>query len=92
MTNREKLVTFIKKNGLKFTGVGSELNSECTILSGYADYCGVMDTEEVVQSVRTALPKSRGFETELSKVFDYAFRANYGNFWKTPAAKKQYIF
>ncbi len=82
---------FIKLNGLDFSGSGSTLNGNCVILAGYACY---LDLSFLVLSDLIAESKSYSpdFWVELEKVFDYAEKANYGAWWKTPEAIATYKF
>ena len=91
----EKLVKFIKENKLSFTGVGSELNSDCCIISGYADYCGITESEEIEEAIKKAHHRailSDDLKKELERVFEFAYGYNYGNYWKTDDAKLMYKF
>jgi len=84
---------FIRENELMFNSTGSGLNSDCTILSGFADYKGVNDINDLVKAVKIVRPDAtKGFELELERVFSFAYTANYGVWWKGKTAKKLYKF
>lgn len=87
----KKLEKFIKDNNLLFDSTDSGLNSDCTILAGYADYIEA-DVNDIITSIKKTSPKAKGYETEIERVFEYAQRNNYGEFWSKPEAKKMYIF
>jgi hypothetical protein len=91
--NLTKLKKFIKDNSLSFTGTGSDLNGNCTIIAGYADFLGETDDINIIKAIKEDFPGiSITILNEISRVFDFAYTYNYGNFWKTEAAKKQYKF
>ena len=83
---------FIKENNLMFNSTGSGLNSDCTILSGFADFKGVDDINVLIKIVKTVRPDAKDFENELQRVFDYAYNASYGIWWRGKTAKKLYKF
>lgn len=91
----KKLVKFIKENGLKFDGIGSALNSDCTIIGGFADHCGITNSGDIKSAVISALGKdglSIEAANEINRVFDFAYTYNYGNWWKNSEAKILYKF
>jgi hypothetical protein len=83
-----KIEKFIKENNLDFTGSGSDLNSNCCVISGYALYLELSFNELRGQMEGMA---SENWD-ELRRVFDYAEGANYGEFWTKEEAKSQYVF
>lgn len=92
----EIIEKFIKENKLTFTGTGSALNSDCTILSGFADFKGVTNGLvlcEYVEKARPGTMKGRvDAKKELLRVFEFAYKYNYGNYWKGVEAEKMYKF
>ena len=88
----EIIKKFIIDNKLTFSDTGSGLNSECCIIAGYADYLSVTDYEPVLDAINSTCPDASDFIDELERVMDYAWENNYGNFWNTAEAKKQYKF
>lgn len=92
----KKVKKFIEDNKLDFSGSGSELNGNCTTLAGFI--CYVLDEEPDFNSnadghnIIYELDFSVDADDELRRVFDYAYSSYYEKFWKTPAAKKEYIF
>jgi hypothetical protein len=92
----KKVKKFIEDNKLDFSGRGSELNGNCTTLAGFICYVLDEDPEEFYyknrEDIIDALDISSDAEEELRRVFEYAYNNNYEKFWKTPAAKKEYIF
>lgn len=96
MTQVEIVKKFIEDNKLDFSGRGSELNGNCTTLAGFI--CYVLDEDPDFNAnldghnIITDLDFSADSEKELRRVFEYAYGNCYEKFWKTPAAKKEYIF
>ena len=96
MTQVEIVKKFIEDNKLDFSGRGSELNGNCTTLAGFI--CCVLDKDpdNYLSShgyeIISELDISTDAAIELERVFDYAYNNYYEKFWKTPAAKKEYIF
>lgn len=91
MENKEKIENFIKNNHLHFSGFGSDLNSDCTIISGFALFSGV-EINELIDILSEQEEWSGEAEEELQRVFEFAENNNYGTFWSTEDAKKQYKF
>lgn len=96
MTQVEIVKKFIEDNKLDFSGRGSELNGNCTALAGFI--CYVLDEDPDFNSkadghnIIDELDFSVDANEELRRVFDYAYNSCYEKFWKTPAAKEQYVF
>jgi len=82
---------FIKDNELEFTGEGSSLNGNCTIIAGYACHKGMSEEYTFIQQFDVT-ELSKEAEKELRRVFSYAVSKNYGNYWKTKAAANLYKF
>lgn len=80
---------FIKDNKLDFSSAGSALNSNCTILAGYALHLGLelgeVDPEEEI------IPDADAW-SEFERVFNYAEANGYGAYWTSKDAKERYIF
>jgi hypothetical protein len=82
------LKEFIKENKLTFT-VG-ERNTNVTILCGYA-----LHIEATVEDCKNAIEEkyvSTELFQEIERVYEYANNNNYGDFWITETAQKQYTF
>ena len=93
MNKTETLKKFILANSLDFSGYDSDLNGVCTIISGYADYIGVKTTTPIEKAIiATHEGLSEDFKPELKRVFDFAYRYNYGRWWNTSRASKEYKF
>ena len=91
----DRLKKFIVDNGLTFTGTGSGLNGNCTIISGYTDFLGGFTAEDIIKAVQAATGGSEvsaPAALEIKRVYDFAFTYNYGNWWKLPEAKRLYKF
>lgn len=75
---------FIKDNNLSLTETNSALNSTFTILCGYACH---LDIEEdlLVEIIDKIKPLSRDEEKQLRKVYYYASKNSYKDFWKEEA-------
>jgi len=91
-----KIEKFIIDNKLDFTSLGSDLNSNCTILAGYACYLELdwTDLQEAINSCEKDIKGTSwwNFDDELKRVFTYANDNMYGMYWKSDEAKKTYIF
>jgi hypothetical protein len=88
----EILKTFIRDNELTFSDTGSGLNSECCIIAGFADHIGVENYGPIISAINSECLEASDYQAELERVVEYAWENNYGNFWNTPEAKKQYKF
>jgi len=84
-----KIEQFIDDNGLDFTSYGSDLNSNCCILAGYACYLG-LSFSELCEQADIAITDNE--YDELRRVFEYAENNNYGDWWKHDEAKSMYKF
>jgi hypothetical protein len=84
-----KIQKFIDDNRLGFSSEGSGLNSNCTVISGYALHIGL----ELFDDLYNEMPimTNDGYE-ELQRVFEYAKDNNYEKYWTTPDAKGRWIF
>ena len=91
---KEKVEKFIVDNKLEFNDSTSGLNGNCTPLAGFICYLineedmSISDGNEIIES----LGLSSEAETELERVFDFAWYAGYEDFWKTEDAKETYVF
>jgi hypothetical protein len=89
----DQIKDFIENNNLDFSGSGSELNSVCTIISGYALHIGIDNVDTLIDIVNSHFPYGTFVEQkELERVFKFAKGANYGKWWLSPDAKKMYKF
>lgn len=96
----EKIKEFVKLNYEKLTFVGSisAVNSSCTIITGYADFIGLANDIDGELSIIRGIEAGIGqtlegdVKEELSRVFDFTYRYNYGNWWKSRDAKREYQF
>ena len=90
----KKVKKFIVDNKLEFNDSDSGLNGNCVILAGFLCYLLVkegkveLDGLNLIQSLELP-PKA---ETELERVFEFAWAAGYEDFWETEDAKEEYIF
>jgi len=90
-TIEQKLEQFIRDNNLRFTE--GQRNSDAVKLSGYALHLGVLDVNLLLDIVENTCEDCNiDYREELDRVFDYAKYNNYGKWWSTEAAKKQYKF
>lgn len=89
-----KLQQFIVDNKIDLSGTGSELNGNCVILAGFLCYLLVKEDKVELDGfdIIRSLELSPEAETELERVFKYAWAASYENFWETEDAKEEYIF
>jgi hypothetical protein len=98
MEKKETLKKFVIDNKLDFSGSGSDLNGNCTILAGFTLFLNIegdsSDILDIVSEIET-IPDSvftAELNEEFERVYDFAKSNNYGKFWNTEMAKKQYIF
>lgn len=91
-----KLQKFIVDNKIDLTEVGSSLNSTCVILAGFALYLNgdTNDFDQVVKDIEESdfITLSSEVKNELERVFTYAYRNNYFQFWQKENAHNEYIF
>jgi hypothetical protein len=93
MTVREKINNFIKDNDLELSGIGSNLNSNCVILAGFACYLELHEIDVLLKYIDKKVHKiSEEGVTELTRVFKYAYKNAYGEYWKDPNAHDEYTF
>jgi hypothetical protein len=87
-----KIEKFIDENSLDFSGTGSELNSNCCIIAGYALHLD-MNFHDLQLQMKEGWPGWVEMDkVELERVFDYAEGANYGEWWDSEIAKSEYVF
>ena len=88
---KEKLVKFIKKNSLSFSGTGSDLNGSCTVICGYADHIGanIKSVKEAIEKTEVQVGLSIDQNDEINKVYEFASTYNYGKWWNSPEAIAQ---
>lgn len=89
MTKRQKIEKFIEDNDLTFEE-GSR-NTHSVPLAGYACYLNIL-TPGMILDVLNEVIVDFDYDKEFGEVFKYAKANNYGNFWTTSAAEKEYIF
>lgn len=91
-TKEQKLVQFIRDNGLKFTE--GRRNSDAVIISGFALHLGFTSSDDLVDLIDEAIDNTGddNYWEELCRVFDFANCHNYGAWWGTEEARKQYKF
>lgn len=89
MARLNKIEQFIKDNDLDFSGYESDLNGNCVVLAGYALYIGIEDYNILLSKFNKTKISDN---TELERVFSYAYNNNYGDWWNTEEAKKKYKF
>ena len=91
------IADFIRNNNLNFDTQGTELNLNCVILCVYA--CWMMggrpfrrgDEYDVLMSVRLSnLPDSA--KKEIINLLPVCMILEYGEWWGTEEARKQYVF
>lgn len=81
---------FVIDNKLDLTTDGSALNSTCCIISGYALHIGITEINILINIFVDYT--SNDFDEELTRVFLFAKKNNYGKWWESEEAIKQYIF
>jgi hypothetical protein len=88
---KKVLIQFIKDNKLTFKGSGSALNSDCVILCGFALYIGA-NKSTCMDSIPTKEINVAEVHTEIERVYEYAERNNYGDYWKNGVAKASFKY
>jgi hypothetical protein len=85
---------FIKDNNINLDTSDSALNGACVILSGFALYKEINSSDDLIKIIEKILPEIdvAVYKKELSRVFHYADMNNYGKFWETKQAQKEYKF
>ena len=84
---------FIKDNDLDFTSSDSSLNGNCVVLAGYALHMRLFYFSLLKELLPITGPKMTPEAwKELERVFDYADKMAYGDWWKSNEAKKMYKF
>jgi len=86
-----KIKQFIEDNNLDFSGSGSELNSNCVILAGFALYLG-LDEETLLDIIIAEIDNTTDALVELRRVFKYADSKSYGTYWESEKAHLEYKF
>ena len=84
-----KIKQFILDNGLDFSCSESELNSNCTIISGYALFIGITTIKELLLEMDELDVSATN---ELYRVFEFANKNNYGMWWNRSEAASRYKF
>jgi len=77
------LEKFIRDNDLLFSSTGSELNSDCTIISGFALYQN-KDKDDILAAIKAAnggTAPNYTVKEELNRVFKFAKTYHYGAWW-----------
>ena len=81
-----KLEQFIKNNNLTFK-VGRR-NNDITIVCGYALHNNCSE-EDIIKAINS---NDSIIKEEVKRVYDYAKKHDYGNFWETEEAQNLYKF
>jgi len=88
-----KISKFIKENNLDFSGTGSGLNSSCVIISGFALYLGIEDSQIVIDVMNNNdVPLDRDQANEFTRVFDFAYSNDYGHNWRSQYYQNMYKY
>lgn len=88
-----KIETFIKVNGLDFSGEGSDLNSACVILAGYSLFIEIDESDLLDYLKNLPVDKFSAYAmVEFERVYEYAELENYGAWWYSNQAKREYKF
>lgn len=82
---------FITDNKLDFSGSGSELNSNCCVLAGFALFQNIEWSDLVDKFIEATEGNFFDF-TELKRVYAYANVKNYGAKWEAGDYKGTYIY
>lgn len=87
---KEKIACFIVENKLQFSP--GTRNLDATILSGFVLSLKITSPRGITKLIKNNCKAPYDFSREFERVFEYAEKHEYGAWWKTPAAKKQYKF
>ena len=91
-----KIQKFIKENNLDINQVGSNLNSVCCAIAGYALYLSkdTNDFEQLITDIEAGglYKGSHAFWDELERVYEYAYYNNYSDWWIGREAEDTYVF
>lgn len=92
---KNRVEKFIADNDLDFSGNGSGLNGNCTILAGFICYVqadAFMEDKdsgyEIIDNLHLPLEANK----ELTRVYDHAWLNNYDTYWSTEEARDTYTF
>jgi len=90
MTSTEKIKKFIKDNGLTF--LRGRRGTETIIICGYALSLGM--TKFTLWGVIGYLGDmgKDDSESEFERIYEYADKNKYGEYWNTPEAHENYVF
>jgi hypothetical protein len=85
------LKSFLVENDMQFTwGVR---NTDSTVVSGYCLHIELLDSSVIVDVITKVCPNPHwDFESEFTRVFNWAQDNNYGAWWKKEDAKKLWKF
>lgn len=86
MTNIKKLKKFIKDNNLVFKS--GYRNTPSVVLTGYAQHIGA-SMIECINAVNTTDSKTNN---EIERIYEFAERNNYKEYWNSEEVKKLYKF
>ena len=91
---KAKIEKFIVDNELEFNDRDSGLNGNCVVLAGFLCYLLVEEERGELEGINViqSLGLSSEAETELERVFEYAWTSDYEDFWETEDAKETYVF
>lgn len=81
---------FITDNKLDFSGSGSELNSNCCALAGFALFKGLNLVE--LTTMFDEFVDNNEASDELVRLYHYAKKKDYGAKWKAGDYKGTYIY
>lgn len=86
----QQIKDFIENNNLTFEP--GRRNSDSCILSGYALHLGMKNANKLESLIEKYCENSEDFQEEFNRVYNYASQNNYGKFWTTEEARKEYKF
>ena len=80
---------FITDNKITFNE--GERNSSTVVVIGYAQHLGLNEVQ-LKKELAKEIKADKFIKTEVERLFDYCKSNNYGAWWTTKEAKKQYKF
>ena len=92
MTKGDKLKQFLTDNRISFDF--GERNSASTVVAGFALHIGFDEgeKEDILDIIERNCVCDPDWDDEFERIFKFAARNNYGEWWKSKTAKNTYTF
>jgi hypothetical protein len=91
---KTRLKKFLKDNKITFSGEGSALNSDCVVFAGFSLFVTEEEysVEELYPFIESLPGHNKDYKEEFNRVYNFAFYADYQNWWEKEEAKKKFKF